>query len=305
MLKELLDRATSLLERRFLKNAFLPVLTLLIAIPLVGLAGTGRFEEAFRAYAEATGSVQAVTIPLLFVVAWFLGSLVASQWRNVIRLYEGYPLLNLGRTSSLAIRWHARRRQELNQVGDSNSLYYLYPSEEDLLPTRLGNILRAGEQYGRYRYGADAILVWPRLYHLLPAEFVSDVEEFRAQLEFLLVVSLWWIAFSSATGIWLVIGGAPPALFLVTFTGGMVLAYAAYVSALPAAVEYAEQIRAGTDLYRLELLSQLRITAPENLRSEQLRCEALLDFIATGGTTRPWRYQSPTARLPTEGTAGT
>src|SRR5205823_3338390 len=41
------------------------------------------------------------------------------------------------------------------------------PDEQDVLPTRLGNVLRAAEQWAGRDYGLRAVVIWPRLYPLL------------------------------------------------------------------------------------------------------------------------------------------
>jgi len=57
-------------------------------------------------------------------------------------------------------------RKELIKLDD-----YLdnYPVDRDtLLPTRLGNLLRAAEEYPNIRYGLETFTVWPRLWMVLP-----------------------------------------------------------------------------------------------------------------------------------------
>jgi hypothetical protein len=64
-----------------------------------------------------------------------------------------------------------------------------YPNKDRLLPTALGNILRAGEDITTDRYGLDAVVVWPRLYPLLPKELKSILNDLRNQLDFSIFVS--------------------------------------------------------------------------------------------------------------------
>jgi hypothetical protein len=75
---------------------------------------------------------------------------------------------------------------------DAHEAYPRYPlteDEEDVLPTRLGNILLAAERYPLSRYGMDTIYFWPRLFPLLPEKFQNEYEEFILNYEFPLVVA--------------------------------------------------------------------------------------------------------------------
>ena len=58
--------------------------------------------------------------------------------------------------------------------------------KDSILPTRLGNILRMGEYYPGTRYGFDGIAIWTRLHAVLPASFLSHLEELNNRLTFLL-----------------------------------------------------------------------------------------------------------------------
>nr|WP_157553897.1 hypothetical protein [Herbidospora sakaeratensis] len=58
-------------------------------------------------------------------------------WRNINRLFEGYPLTRLTLFVSLA-------RQAENA---DLAVFRVYPDERHVLPTRLGNVLRAAELY--------------------------------------------------------------------------------------------------------------------------------------------------------------
>ena len=51
--------------------------------------------------------------------------------------------------------------------------------ESVVVPTRLGNILKASELYANQRYGLDPVLIWSRLYGLLPESAIATVRAGR------------------------------------------------------------------------------------------------------------------------------
>ncbi len=84
---------------------------------------------------------------------------------------QGYDNLqrnqkNTESTEKNEIEDKIKLRKELIKLDD-----YLdnYPVDRDtLLPTRLGNLLRAAEEYPNIRYGLETFTVWPRLWMVLP-----------------------------------------------------------------------------------------------------------------------------------------
>ncbi len=211
-----------------------------------------------------------VIVVLAYLVGvYFLAAAVASQWRGIVRLFEGYPLRWLpGRLGKepVGTRWH---REQLDRISGSGppprgrrlsaavQAYYRYPGEEhreEILPTRLGNILLAGERYAYDRYGVDAILFWPRLYPLLPETFQREYEGFIINHEFPLVVSFQSMLAGTVCASAILVAGGSPVAFAATFLGGVLLSYAAYCFALSSAEELAEQQRTAFDLYRDRLL---------------------------------------------------
>lgn len=293
---EIFDRASSLLERRFLKNAFLPALLLPLAILAPYFLQQGRLEQLAGAWDAQSLAVKGMQLVGYFSIVWFLAAILASQWRNIIRLFEGYPLMRVPHLGEYCADWHRSRAEHLDIKRHLWALYYGYPEDpDDFLPTRLGNILRAAERYPYYRYRADTIVVWPRLYHLLPRQFVDDVEDARSTVEFLLVVSLWFAAFGLGSLTLITLTGGPLLLGVVCLQAGALGAYAAYLSALPAAEEYGEQLRAGVELHRLQLLESLRLPAPKNLEEERVTWERLLRFVGAGYDDDSQDYVEPGA----------
>ncbi|WP_062434427.1 hypothetical protein [Herbidospora daliensis] len=302
MIEGLFDRAASIFERRFLKNAFLPVLLLCPAVATPVLMQGDRFPALVTWWNGQSLTVQFVALAGCFAASWFGAAIVSSQWRNIIRLYEGYPLTRFSLLVPFARQAEERHRATRRQIIDSAenadlAVYRVYPDEEHVLPTRLGNVLRAAELYPMRRYGADLIIVWPRLYYVLPRDMIADVEDARATLEFSLVLSLWFVAFGVGGPLVAYTTGSSMSAGLLCFFGGMPLAYLLYVSAISAATEYGEHLRSAFELHRFDLLARYRLPLPNNLQEEKAQWRQLMSFIVSGAEP-DWRYDpDATARL--------
>jgi hypothetical protein len=268
---ETVRQAVGILERRFLLNAFFPSLIFWSAIAFVIALPRGVISVA------SVWATQPATVQIIFALgflawSWFWAGIIASQWRSLIRIYEGYWhkrvawLLRLGRA------WHEKRMDTVFELGEADTQYFEYPQKQDksqLMPTRIGNILKSAERYAFYRYRADAIIVWPRLYHLFPERFVKSVDDARAALEFLLVVSVLSVIFAVFAGSYLLIVGASWWVFLLCFWGSLALAVGTCYGSVGSALDYGEHLKAGFDLYRTSLFEQLRLVPPEDLDSER------------------------------------
>lgn len=265
------ESAAALFHPRFLRNCFLPVLLFPPAVLAPIVAQQARVEDWASGWDRQSAALQVLEVLLYLAATWFVASIVESQLGNLTKLFEGYPFQRLGAVSSAAEAWHRRRRDALDPIADQlerHRAFALAP-ETALLPTRLGNILRAAEHYAIDRYNADLFLLWPRLYRVFPDAFARNLEESRARMEFLLVVSFWSGAFALATLVSLIWTDAAASLTALCFLTGTGLSYATYSTSLPAAEEYGDRLRAGFDLYRFALLEQLRLKEPESLADEQ------------------------------------
>src|SRR5215472_6552089 len=60
-----------------------------------------------------------------------------------------------------------------------------FPEALDLvLPTRLGNVMRAYERYSDVVYEIEAIVLWPRLFMIIPEEVRDRIRESEGLLHF-------------------------------------------------------------------------------------------------------------------------
>jgi hypothetical protein len=192
------------------------------------------------------------------------------------------------------VAWHRRRRRQLEAASQSRrmpstallarmadaawQLRRLYPREDRLLPTALGNVLRAAEEKSETAYGLDAPVIWPRLYPLLPAALRDSLADQRNQLD---LAIRFWSVFLLAGGIstimllaygwWLLVSGA---VFVVSWIS--------YRAAIAAALAYGEGIQAAIDLHRFDLLKALHLPLPRDRETERRSNRELCDFLRQG-----------------------
>lgn len=151
------------------------------------------------------------------------------------------------------------------------ALHQLPEQEQDLLPTRLGNILRAAERRPYHRYGLDAIICWPRLWLLLPEAVKKDLQAAQTELNNAVRLIFWSLLFLvwSIWAWWAI----PLALMAAAF---------AYGWALDAAAVYATLIEATFDLHRPLLYNALGWTLPPDPAEERRVGRQLTDYLWRG-----------------------
>ena len=154
----------------------------------------------------------------------------------------------------------------------------LYPPREHLMPTRLGNALRAAEIRAGEPYGLDTVVAWPRLYPLLPDPVRAVVDGHRDALD----VNARFCAVFTAAAIIAAALLATHGWWLLVPIGCLVLAWLAYRSALAAAINYGESIRTAVDLHRFTLLEALHLPLPATLDEERALNAKLSRFLLQG-----------------------
>lgn len=310
MFTEAFQQLAGVFSRRFFFNALLPTFVFTtLTIGVVAVSGaSGTVVSAWWVGLDLLTRILFVLLYLMLV--YFLSAAVASQWRNIVRVFEGYPFIAFtkrrGRTL-IGQRWHRRRWEELQseEYGDPATAYYRYPLNFDdcnVLPTRLGNILLAGERYAASRYGIDTIYFWPRLYPLLPEQFQRDYEQAIIQYQFPLVVALESTVTTVVCSVILLVAHVSIPLFLTVLLGGSAMSYAAYVLSLSSAISMAEQQRAAFDLYRDRLLSSW--PAVQDVRDQKRAFLQIEQFVVWGAPNADWeepRDNFMTRRQPDQG----
>lgn len=230
-------------------------------------------------------------ISLTFVVIVFTGFLYNLN-SPLVRFYEGYTwgeswlgrrliVINQARLQDLSttrqrLRVTVRTAQRLKvrpqlvtelrdrQRKMAQTLSVRFPSEQQLvMPTRLGNAIRAFEEYARQQYGIDTIFIWPRLVAVVPKEYLAALDDAKSSFDFFLNSSVLSAVVAAQL---LAIGLAFKRPFATdrqfySWLGELgllaLLSCLFYLGAINRAIAWGGQVKAAFDLYRGDLLKQL------------------------------------------------
>lgn len=210
-----------------------------------------------------------------------LRGLEGYWYPGIRRLLQPLTRYQINRRTKLEPRWttlNQKLRDNTAKASDREEFMSIdrilrtYPREDyDILPTRIGNILRSAERRPLNDYGLDAIVFWPHLWLLLPESSRKDIQEARAELNNAVRLFLWSILFSVWT-IW-AWWAIPVALISATF---------AYCWILDAAETYATLFEATFTIHRKLLYQALGWEQPKDPNEERRVGKQLRNYIWYG-----------------------
>jgi hypothetical protein len=293
------SQAKDLFDKRFQLNAFLPSLLFWATIAALVLTGGHPTTRGVTKLYQDFGAAEQWLVGGAFVI----GCLIFANWLDsamlqIVKYFEGYwpswlePLTNWGKG------YYVRKLNQLREAKDQDVAYPViaraYPPAQRpwlVLPTRLGNILRNAETYPSLRYKMDAVLLWPRLYHLLPDGFRQAMTSTRSSLELMLVISMFCGALSLFSGVYLYSTHAPAGLYAVFTFGTLGISVFSYQAACRLAGQYGALIKSAFDLYRNLLLKQMRIVEPHDTDEERILWDRIGQRLYRGAA--PLNYDKP------------
>ena len=295
MLVSVIDQLSGLVGNRFKLNAFFPALVasfLGTGLVLISTVGVDAGVDEWKSHSGLVqGALGVLAVAGIYAVAAFLD----SQSLAIVRAYEGYagPLKWWG---SSAQAWHRARRdrvkQERPETFRSEYTSTAPAADNDLLPTRIGNVMRSGELYATERYGCDAMVVWPRLLPHVPDAEATMLGQSRSSMEQLLILSLILSVFGFAGGIVFAFQPDSSLWSLGALVGGWALAGLLYRGAVEHAMAYSLQLKAIFDAHRLEVFSALQVSLPRNRSEERRRWADITSLLAQNHPDVGWPYAS-------------
>lgn len=295
------------LGKRWLATIFVPAFMFWVGGLIIFInsrlswAALKEFETYFLAlpaYAQAMPLIGA------FVVMLISGALVRTFANHIIRFLEGYWPAWLGLIRKALVRMQRTRIQEQEQrwqelankdeeertseersefIGLDWRLKSVPESEHDLMPSRLGNILKASETRPRERYGIDPVICWPRLWLVLPDSVKKELGEARAQLDTAAQLVMWSILFAVWAIYW-------PWALLITAAATLL----SYRMALQAAAVFGELVESTYDTHRHLLYQAARWPLPTTAEQEKVLGEKLTRLFLRGEFDLNFTFVDPT-----------
>jgi hypothetical protein len=236
-------------------------------------------------------SEQLALVLMLMVVVYALGVVGGQVSLPLLRLLEGYwsgwaakPFVQrqiarrqADRDAAAALyREHAltplggAARQRLARLERRVSAV---PADHDsVMPTRLGNLLRAAEDRPRHRYGIDPVVCWPHLWLVLGDGERSELTSARASLQTATCSFLWGLALLLYV----------PLAWWMLLVSPVVCAVSYYGAALASARTYGDLLVAATDLHRFDLYAAVRWPPPTDPSQDVASGRALTAFLRRG-----------------------
>ena len=155
-----------------------------------------------------------------------------------------------------------------------------FPSIHRLLPTLLGNTLRAAEDRAGERYGLATVTTWPRLYPSLSEKLHDVLNDRRDQLDTAArLCATFLLATVIAVGFLAPNGGR---WALLVPAASLSLAWISYRAAVAAGELHGVLLETAFDLHRFDLLASLHFDPPTDRRKEYELNRQLSEFLAAG-----------------------
>ena len=285
------------LGARFFLVAFLPLLSVVLLICALSASGAPTMAPSWSNFLKSVNEFDLNKAIGLLLVVLALSLVTMPLQDALVRVLEGYWGDHL--LSSWFGEWRleiqeAKRRKLVKSIQDipstitpseqgridaaSRRLAKYFPSEDRLLPTSLGNALRAAEDLATRRYELDAVAIWPRLYPHIGDGLGRLVDSSRNQLDVAVrlvptlfvncLVSLgclwrfdWWIL-------------VPLAFLAMTLL--------AYRAAIESAAAFGVAMNSAIDCHRFDMLKALHLPMPADETEEKRSNAAISNFLRQG-----------------------
>lgn len=285
MPNKLIEGASSKLGESWIRQVLTPAFAFWLVGLMAWMWATGWDEQLtrFETWSSSAGNgttLIVVAILALLVVATS-GGAVERLTLPVLTLIEGYwpawlrwPQERLRRRQKrrwlkFDAEWRALKAKvhgegesahDQTRLASLDSALRRFPSTfagpvnepDELMPTRVGNILRAGEFRPRDHYGLEPTLCWTHFWLLIPDSRREELRASRTELDASIGL-LVWALLSAVWSIW---------IWWIPLASALTACAVYEFLILPAARTWADQVEAVFDLDRTKLYQALRLELP-------------------------------------------
>ena len=230
-----------------------------------------------RLYPDAKMPELDIKDSVIFVgISIVAGLVLSSLSQPLYRILEGYNWPEWARENG--IRAQKVRKTRLKAITETKTgvewgraieNLARYPLDDNqVAPSRFGNAIRAGEQYGKSRFNLDSQTLWHDLNSVAPKYVQTEIESGRASVDFFvatlylsILVGLLCLAVCALRG------ANEMALYaLLAFA----VAYACYELAVSATDTWTDPFRSLVNLGRVKLAAKLGLKIPKILEEEKI-----------------------------------
>jgi len=245
---------------------------------------------------------------VLIVLGTALGIAVHPLQFSIIQFLEGYWGSNAAARMARAvrIRRHRKRVSSLTckeeEDAEARRLLEQYPEDpEDIMPTRLGNVLRRYETLAGRQYELNVLTVLPHVALAAQTEDVRYLDDQRTQLD-LAVRMCFTAGFACIVSIALLWrDGTWP---LIAIIPGSV-AYIAYRGAVVSAQDYGVAMATLIDMNRFAFYERFHLPRPLNIIRERSANEQLMKLLEANSRHVYIHYEHPSTPGQSSPPAGT
>jgi len=147
-----------------------------------------------------------------------------------------------------------------------------FPADDRMLPTALGNALRAAEDTVGQRYDLESVVIWPRLFQVLPERIRTAIDDEVTQLDVSARLTVTWTLAGMVCLLWLLRDVAAlleNPLWLAVVASVFLLARLSYQSAVESAIAHGVDLEVAIDLYRARVIDAMRLYPTVSLKQER------------------------------------
>jgi hypothetical protein len=188
-----------------------------------------------------------------------------QKWKQINEQVKGGidPNLGLLRTQLL---W-----ERFNQLPEK---------EDDILPTRLGNALKALETYAVNRYGFDSQTFWYELRAVVPESLRKDIDDAESVVDFFISFLYLSILFGLISLLIGVLANSVASIVAAIVALGLVPIF--YLRAVKSTGEYKITVQALVNVGRPKLADTFALETPSGTDDERKMWNALTSFVFWG-----------------------
>lgn len=153
-----------------------------------------------------------------------------------------------------------------------------YPMHDDqVVPTRFGNAIRAFETYGKTRFNLDALTLWYELCAVVPKYVQNEIESTKASVDFFVASFYLSLVFGLST---LIIGVWEDSKSLLIFgLLAFVVTFVSYQMALKAIDSWRRAAQALVNTGRIKLAETLGLSIPKTLSEEKAMWGLVTSYV--------------------------